>query len=269
FAKVATGIYTGLNSFYYVPKNQEDPHPPQRPDDRFLVSVIRTPKEIATWHISPTQLSTHLFLCRETEATLTQSYPKTLKYIRWGSHQTTKIKQKVMEPKLWPEVASVRNRKPGWWALPEFHGPTTVFMRYIYYQNKMQPMATTPIFSDRCYHQLYPHTQIQPRILSLVLNFQITQLFIEILGRNTLGQGALKLETMIARQLPILACFDLPLWSTLEKTKERELTLDQLPTIEVKVYEQLGIAHPEKVYDEIRRIHQELVDKRVSKARSL
>ncbi|MHA1745783.1 MAG: Eco57I restriction-modification methylase domain-containing protein, partial [Promethearchaeota archaeon] len=38
FAKVATGIYTGLNSFYYVPKNQEDPHPPQRPDDRFLVS---------------------------------------------------------------------------------------------------------------------------------------------------------------------------------------------------------------------------------------
>ena len=51
--------------------------------------------------------------------------------------------------------------------------------------------------------------------------------------------------------------------------KKNELTLDQLPAIEKKVYEQLGIAHPEYVYAEIHRIHQELVNKRVNKARSL
>jgi hypothetical protein len=45
--------------------------------------------------------------------------------------------------------------------------------------------------------------------------------------------------------------------------------LTQLPAIEVKVYEQLGIPRPEKVYGEICRIHQTLVEKRVNKARSL
>ena len=49
--------------------------------------------------------------------------------------------------------------------------------------------------------------------LSLILNFAITQLFIEINGRNTLGQGALKLETMTARILPILNCINLDFWN--------------------------------------------------------
>jgi hypothetical protein len=268
FAKVATGIYTGLNQFYYLPKHP-DTNEKKRPDAQFLVPVIRTPKEISTWHIIPAELSTQMFVCREPEAALAQSYPKTHEYIRWGSTQKTKLKQKVVQAKLWPEVPSVHKRKPGWWALPPTHAPTTVFLRYIYYQNKLQPFSPTPIYSDRCFHQVYPHAQLPPHVVSLVLNFQITQLLIEILGRNTLGQGALKLETMTARQLPILDCFDLPFWSTWEKNQETAVTLTQLPAIEVKVYEQLGIPRPEKVYGEICRIHQTLVEKRVNKARSL
>ena len=259
-AEVKTGIYTGFNDFFYIKKIEDvNPEKPQ-PSSQFLFNVIRSPKKIDNWEISQKDLSHQLFICQKSKEYLKNHDIETLNYILWGEKQSTRLKQKVIKEISWPDVPSVKNRSPGWWSFPDVL-PTNVFLRYIYYQNFLQPFLTEPIFSDRCFHQIYPNNGIKFKKLSLILNFAITQLFIEINGRNTLGQGALKLETMTARILPILNCINLDFWDTIPN-----LNYSDLPNIEIAAYKSLGIKNPKEIYEQIKSIHHQLVEKRIKKS---
>jgi len=259
-ADVKTGIYTGLNDFYYIIKNQDEISEKPHPNSQFLFKVIRSPKKIDKWEITQKNLSHRLFICRKSKEFLKNHDIETLNYILWGEKQSTRLKQKVVTEISWPNVPSVKNRNPGWWSFPNVI-PTNVFLRYIYYQNFLQPFSSEPIFSDRCFHQIYPNKGINFKRLSLILNFAITQLFIEINGRNTLGQGALKLETMTARILPILNCINLDFWDTIPA-----LNYSNLPNIEMTAYKSLGIKNPKEIYEKIKSIHHLLVENRIKKS---
>ncbi|MHA1475494.1 MAG: Eco57I restriction-modification methylase domain-containing protein [Promethearchaeota archaeon] len=260
FAEVKTGIYTGLNDFFYIRKIQDGISEKPHPNSQFLFKVIRSPKKIDKWEINKKDLSHRLFICQKSKEFLKKRDIETLNYILWGEKQTTRLKQKVVTEISWSNVPSVRNRNPGWWSFPDVT-PTNVFLRYIYYQNFLQPFSSIPIFSDRCFHQIYPNKGIHFKKLSLILNFAITQLFIEINGRNTLGQGALKLETMSARILPILNCINLDFWDTIPA-----LNYSDLPNVEITVYKSLGIKNPKEIYEQIKSIHHQLVEKRIKKS---
>ena len=259
-AEVKTGIYTGLNNFFYLKKNEDDNQENPQPSSQFLFKVIRSPKKINNWEITEKNLSHQLFICQKSKEYLKNHDIETLNYILWGEKQSTRLKQKVVTKITWPDVPSVKNRNPGWWSFPDVI-PTNVFLRYIYYQNFLQPFSSEPILSDRCFHQIYPNKGINFKKLSLILNFAITQLFIEINGRNTLGQGALKLETMTARILPILNCINLDFWDTIT-----ELNYSDLPNIEITAYKSLGIKNPKEIYEQIKSIHLRLVQKRIKKS---
>ena len=259
-ADVKTGIYTGLNDFFYIGRDELDDKENPQPDSQFLFKVLRSPKKITNWEITQKNLSHQLFICQKSKEYLKNHNIETLNYILWGEKQSTRLKQKVITEISWPNVPSVKNRNPGWWSFPDVK-PTNVFLRYIYYQNFLQPISADPIFSDRCFHQIYPNKGIHFKRLSLILNFAITQLFIEINGRNTLGQGALKLETMTARILPILNCINLDFWDTIP-----HLYYSHLPVIEIAAYESLGINNPKETYEQIKSIHQQLVETRIKKS---
>jgi len=259
-AEVKTGIYTGLNDFYYIKKVEVDISKKPHPNSQFLFNVIRSPKKIDNWEITQKDLSHRLFICRKSKEFLKNHDIETLNYILWGEKQSTRLKQKVVTEISWSNVPSVKNRNPGWWSFPDAK-PTNIFLRYIYYQNFLQPFSSKPIFSDRCFHQIYPNKEINFKKLSLILNFAITQLFIEINGRNTLGQGALKLETMTARILPILNCINLDFWDTIPA-----LNYSDLPDIEITTYKSLGIINPKETYEKIKSIHHQLVENRIKKS---
>ncbi len=259
-AEVKTGVYTGLNDFFYIKKNKDDNSEKPQPSSQFLFEVIRSPKKIDNWEITQNDLSYWLLICQKSKKYLKKHDIETLNYILWGEKQSTRLKQKVVTKISWPNVPSVKNRNPGWWSFPDAK-PTNVFLRYIYYQNFLQPFSSIPIFSDRCFHQIYPNDGIHFKKLSLILNFAITQLFIEINGRNTLGQGALKLETMTARILPILNCINLDFWDRIPT-----LNYSDLPNIEMTAYKSLGIKNPKEIYKQIKSIHHQLVEKRIKKS---
>ncbi|QEE17623.1 N-6 DNA methylase [Promethearchaeum syntrophicum] len=259
-AEVKTGIYTGLNDFFYIKRDKKEDKKNPRPGSQFLFNVIRSPKKINNWEITQENLSHQLFICQKSKEHLKKQDIETLNYILWGEMQSTRLKQKVITEISWPNVPSVINRTPGWWSFPNVK-PTNVFLRYIYYQNFLQPISTVPIFSDRCFHQIYPYKGTNYKRLSLILNFAITQLFIEINGRNTLGQGALKLETMSARILPTLNCINLDVWDTIPN-----LDYSHLQEIEIAIYKSLGIRNPKEIYKQINSIHHHLVQKRIKKS---
>ena len=259
-AEVKTGVYTGLNDFFYIRKNEDNNLEKPQPSSQFLFKVIRSPKQINNWEITKNDLSHRLLICQKSKKFLKKHDIETLNYILWGEKQSTRLKQKVVTKISWPNVPSLKNRNPGWWSFTDVI-PTNVFLRYIYYQNFLQPFSTEPIFSDRCFHQIYPDKGINFKRLSLILNFAITQLFIEINGRNTLGQGALKLETMTARILPILNCINLDFWNTIPG-----LYYSDLPDIEITAYKSLGIKNPKGIYKQIKSIHHQLVEIRIKKS---
>ena len=261
-AKIKTGIYTGLNDFFYIPINNIKESNQIIPNSKYLSHVIRSPKEIQEWKIDLNFLPYRLFICRKSKEFLKKYDNQTYKYISWGEKQKTRQKQKVKKEIAWPLIPSIRKRNPGWWSFPEIES-TKVFLRYIYYQNFLQPYSQTPIYSDRCFHQIYPKTSINPKKISIILNFSITKLMIEINGRNTLGQGALKLETMSARILPILDCIDSKFWDEFS-----ELNYSQLTEIELSAYKSIGIKNPKKIYEQINSIHHQLVETRINKSRN-
>jgi hypothetical protein len=259
-AEVKTGIYTGLNDFFYLRKNEDDIYEKPQPSSQFLFKIVRSPKQISNWDITKKDLPYRLLICQKSKKFLKKHDIETLNYILWGEKQSTRLKQKVVTKISWPNVPSVKNRNPGWWSFPDVI-PTNVFLRYIYYQNFLQPFSSTPIFSDRCFHQIYTNKGINFKKLSLILNFAITKLFIEINGRNTLGQGALKLETMTARILPILNCINLDFWDNFPN-----LYYSDLPNIEITAYKSLGIKNPKEIYEQIKSIHHQLVENRIKKS---
>ncbi len=262
FAEIKTGIYTGLNRFFYL----DAKWPPIRPDPIFLFPIIRNPRNIETWFLSSSKLTTSVFYCRSQKSILERDYPNTLQYILWGEKQTTTPKQKIVRAIPWPTVASVKHRKPGWWALPSNIRPTTVFLRYIYYENYLQPYSKVPVFSDRCFHQLYPLSGISPIQLSLILNLLYTRVQIEMSGRSTLGEGALKFETMTARSLPILDCFSCKIWDNYNW--QNPSFISELSAFEIDLYRELGIPHPEVIYQQLENEFHALISQRISKAKN-
>jgi len=76
-----------------------------------------------------------------------------------------------------------------------------------------------------------------------------------------LGQGALKLETMTARILPILNCINLNFWDTIPA-----LNYSDLPNIEMTAYKSLGIINSKETYEKIKSIHHQLVENRIKKS---
>ena len=231
-----------------------------------MLPIIRNPRNIETWFLLPNKFATSLFYCRLEKSTLERDYPNTFQYILWGEKQITIPKQKVALAIPWPKVASVKHRTPGWWALSPNLRPTTVFLRYIYYENFLQPYSEVPVFSDRCFHQLYPVSNISPIQLSLILNLLYTRIQIEILGRSTLGEGALKFETMTARSLPILNCFTYKSWT--RYNWRNSSFISELPAFEIDLYRELGISHPEETYEQLDQEFHTLIAQRISKAKN-
>lgn len=152
-----------------------------------------------------------MFVCRKSKDDLIKANQTgTLKYIEWGEQQ--EYASGVQRGMKWPDGPWVRDRKPGWYALPE--SETHFSQLYItagYGTRYIQPFCSEKIIADKRLYYLTPSEGLNSQIVASVLNSHITAFFIELSGRVSLGEGALELIVEDARDfllIPDIRKFD-------------------------------------------------------------
>ena len=242
-AHVKTGLYTGLNDFFYL---DEDRISYWKIEKDYIVPILRSPKEVEGVLVTPKHLKGKVFLCNKTKHELRRlRHRGALAYIEWGEKQVTRQKQKTAAGIPWPKVESVKNRKIGWWAIP-VEKKADIFMSYVIGDRYAQRFAKKPFLSDRAFHMLTAKQGVATDVLAALLNSAVSSLFIEVSARANLGDGAIKFETEDARELLVInpraltkndassilskfskiAARDVERWSEEIKQKDR-LALDQ------------------------------------------
>jgi type I restriction-modification system DNA methylase subunit len=200
-AIVKTGLYTGLNDFFYLNENRISFW---KIEKNYIVPLLRSPKEGKGVLVTEENLTGKVFLCKKTKQELRRlGHRGALAYIEWGEKQVTRQKQKTAAGIPWPEVESVKNRKIGWWAIP-VEKKANIFMSYVIGDRYAQRVARKPFLSDRAFHMLTTKPDVDADVLAAILNSAVSSLFIEVCARANLGDGAIKFETEDARELLVV-----------------------------------------------------------------
>ena len=276
FGAVDTGLYSGINDFFYLTLSRAKELGIER---EYLKPLIKSPRDVQHLLIDTSQVETVVFVCQCSKVDLRRlRHLGALNYIEWGESQVTRAKQKVTAGIPWPEVPSVKSRKPGWYAVKNAY-PTQVFMLYGINDRYIHPQSTSPSISDRRFHMVR-YGDYNPQVIAALLNTFLTTLFIEISGRSNLGQGALDFATVDANRILIPNPAELTN-STIELLRARMSDIEQRPigsvweesekpdrrALDNVIFDTLGltVGEREAVYEAV----VELVRRRLEKAKSV
>ena len=181
-AEVRFGIKTGINEFFYLTEERIREF---GIEEEFLKPVLKSPKEFEGILIDPAKLTTKVFLCQKSKEQLRrEGKTGALKYIEWGEKQKTK----VVVP--WPNVPTVKGRKPGWWVLPEAN-LVQIFWTKSFDVKHIQRFSPEMLLADQRLYQVVQIDSVEPRILASLINSSLFCLSTELSGRINLGDGAL------------------------------------------------------------------------------
>jgi methylase of polypeptide subunit release factors len=180
------GSKTHLNDFYHV-SHQDAERFGIEPE--FLRPVLKSPGDTKTIRISPKELPLWVFVCRETEDALRKSGKVgALSYIAWGK---TQRKHGI----LYPEWRWVRDRKPGWYALPENESPEArIFLTNALGDRHLHKYSETPVIADKRLHVVLPKKGVPWKLLIAVLNSSFVAASAELVGRTVKGDGVLEVD---------------------------------------------------------------------------
>ena len=185
-APPARGSLTGRNEFYHL---DDEKVSDWGIEPEFLFPLLKSPGESDRIPIDEDALELKVFICRLTKDGLrTQGKTNALRYIEWGEKQTTS------GGVPWPQGAEVRNRKPGWYALPEYRSrPAQLFFASAYGDRHIHKYNDEPLIADKRLYFLSPVEDVPRNLMAAVMNTSVTAFFTELAGRVTMGDGALEL----------------------------------------------------------------------------
>jgi type I restriction enzyme M protein len=189
-APPSRGGTTRINEFFYLDtataKKWEI-------DREYCLPLIKSPRDAASIKINLSDLELSVFVCRKSKAELRAAHQLgTLRYIEWGEQQ--EYPTGVQRGMKWPDGPWVRDRQPGWYALPESETkPAHVFMSMAYGERHIVSYSPTPLIADNRLYFLDPQG-VPHLIIAAIMNSSFVSLFFELVGRITLGDGALELK---------------------------------------------------------------------------
>ena len=163
-------------------------------EDEYLFPLIKSPKETNSICIVESDLNLRVFVCRQSKDRLRKlGHNGALKYIEWGKSQ--KYKKGAFKVLFWPEGTWVRDREPGWYALPEAEiNFSQIFMSSAFGDTHIHRFCPTPIIADkRLYYLSRGCRNWKTEHLAALLNSSVIALSLELSGRVTLGDGVLEL----------------------------------------------------------------------------
>ena len=180
-ADVKFGIKTGINEFFYL---TEDKIQHWEIEEEFLKPVLKSPKEFVGILIDPAKLKIKVFYCQKGKEKLKREGKfGALRYIEWGE------KQKTKEGNLWKDCPSVKNRK-NWYSLPSYQLPKIIWTKS-YDVKFLQRFCIKSIHADQRVYHILERNKINASLLAAILNSTLCSFFIELIGRVSLGDGAL------------------------------------------------------------------------------
>jgi hypothetical protein len=77
-------------------------------------------------------------------------------------------------------------------------------MQYIAHDRFYCPWSVEPVVTDRCFHRVEPSVGIDLDVMAAVLNSTFQAFVVMVTGRAGLGGGALKVEAIDAKSIPVL-----------------------------------------------------------------
>ena len=191
--------------------------------------IMKSPRECKSILIDPKSLKYRVLLIHKDKSQLRGT--KILKYIDWGEHQGFNER---------PTCAS-RQR---WYELKEIQGELLSIQifndRYIFWLN------STGVFTDAALYgiSIKESNDNKKMILSAILNSSLIPLFVELLGRVNLGQGALEVKVYEYAKMPIIN----PNIFKEEQINRIKKILNILSKREIgSIFEELGANSPEEV----------------------
>jgi len=209
-AEIRRGFTTGINKFFYL-TDDEIKH--WGIEEEFLKPVLKSPKEFKGILIDPAKLTAKVFLCQKSKEKLRrEGKTGALKYIKWGE------KQKTKDGVPWPDVPTVRSRKPGWWALQSQELPQLVWVKG-YGKAFREGFSQVGFFADQQLYSIYPtESFVTNDLLSTLMNNTLFFMSVELGGRIPFGDGVLWTTVEEATEYSIIPRVD-----GLSETRKLEL----------------------------------------------
>ncbi|MDP2918861.1 MAG: hypothetical protein Q8O43_01400, partial [Dehalococcoidia bacterium] len=201
-ASIKRGITTGINEFFYLTADRIQHW---GIEDEFLIPVFKSPKESTSIAIAHDKLKLKGFFCSWSRAELLKAKKNgALNYIAHG------VKQRGKDGVLWSKRPSVVNRKPEWWVLPDVE-LASIFWSKAYDSRLLHRFSSTPVLADCRLYFVSEKKAINKKLLAAVLNSSVSLLFLEIIGRVNLGEGAL--DVMVEDAVNYMVLPDLNLFT--------------------------------------------------------
>ena len=187
FAEIDFGIKTGINDFFYLTREEAKEKGIEK---EYLTPVFKSPRDSDKILVEPEDLKVLLFNCRETKEILKKKkHNGALKYIEEGEGRRT------AGGVPYPEVPSVKDNKPGWWAVREFE-PAQIFFAKGYDVKLSGYFSENPIGCDCRVYYVRPLNNIAPKLLGAALDSGLVYLLKELIGRVMLGEGVLDIMVL-------------------------------------------------------------------------
>lgn len=270
-SKVAFGIKTGANDFFYFNKSQIEEWEIEK---EFLVPIFKSPRECSTIQVNPKLLSLYLFVCPKEKKELKET--NALKYIKWG--EKSRLDSEGNEIGKFNERPSTRGRH-NWYdvGVRKFSDgvfPCGIGDSFKFYRNKK-------VLIDKRLYEIYTDNE---NVLAS-LNSSLTPLFLEVGSRTGLGDGLMDLTVYEAENTMIVNLNNHPkidylfngrkvndIFTELGFNKDlpfRDQTPNPLPdraALDQIVFDAIGLTNEER--NEVYWSVAELVQQRINKAAS-
>jgi hypothetical protein len=196
-AEVKFGSKTGNNEFYYVTPEQAHE---RSIEPEYLFRLIKATDDAShSILVDPVALPRSVFVCRRTKQELRKlRHFGALKYIEWGEQQ--KFTSGSLSGSTWPNGVEVKNRKPGWYALPKYRGYSArVFWQKAYHDNYLQRYSEVDLIPDQRLYFLDPNDGVDADLLSAILNSFVVALALECIAPVAAGEGVCEVRLEDAR----------------------------------------------------------------------
>ena len=187
-AVVELGYTTGFNDFFYL--EAEDIRK-WRIEPRFLVPILKSPKEVSELIVSPTSAKKKLFKVEGPRSSLRGT--NALKYIEWGDSMGI------------PGRPYFRGKTGDWFAIPSREPPAIVHPN-LFGERHLIGLNSHKLEIDKKLIGITPKSRNRAPALCAYLNSTFATLMREVNGRSGLGYGALDVP---ARDLEVMPVLDL------------------------------------------------------------
>ncbi len=249
-ADMKFGSKTGINAFYYLTPEQAQQY---GIEPEYLLKVMRATDDAShSIVVTSAALPRNVFVCRRTKQELQNlGHTGAVRYIEWGEQQ--KFTSGNLAGMTWPHGVEVKNRKPGWYALPTYRGYSArVFWQKAYHDIYLQRFSEVDLIPDQRLYFLDPSKGVEAELLSAVLNSFVVALALESIAPVTAGEGVCEVRLEDARDSLLVP-------NLYKMTKAQRTTI-------LTAFQPLKKRSIMRVFDEVKQKDRQVFDSAVLKA---